>query len=152
MPFKLTKAEVAARNGHVSALNAAHENLTGAIADYEEARSAAHAAYVTALSAAYTDLQTAMGPFIEAIETAREFVEDHLSDWRDDYDSRTPKWQNSPAGSAARTLIHEWEEWASDHREPEILLPEEPEIPELEPFDLPANPADPLSDLPMEAK
>lgn len=75
MPFN--KTDVSVLQSNISALNTAHENLTGAITDYEEARSAAY---------------------------------------------------------------------------PEILLPEEPEIPELEPFDLPANPADPLSDLPMEAK
>lgn len=150
MPFKLTKTDVTALGDHVSALNTAHENLTGAITDYEEARSAAHAAYVEALSAAFTDLQTAMEPFTETVTAARDFVEGHVSDWQEDYDYRSAKWQNSPAGSAARALIHDWAEWVSNHQDPEILLPQEPEVPELEPIEIPANPADPLSDLPPD--
>ncbi len=149
--MKLSKQERFTLEGHVSAINTAHEHLTGAIAEYEAARSAAHAAYEAATYAAFTDLRMAMAPFVEAIENARAFLDDHVSDWQDDYDRHTPTWQNSPAGSAARALVFTWTEWISDHRDPEILLPQEPEVPKLEPIEVPANPADPLSDLPTDA-
>lgn len=88
MAFKLTKAETVTRDRLTADLRAAREHA-----------------------------ERAIGAYNDALQSARDFVEQHATGWREQHDRRSERWQRSGAGSVADAFIGEWEGYQPDDAE-----------------------------------
>ena|ERR1700760_3674509 len=85
MAFKLTKAEIVARNKLAADLRLAHEQVERMIRAYND-----------------------------ALQAARNFAEQRAASWREQYDGRSERWQRSNMGSVVDAFIDEWEGYQPD--------------------------------------
>lgn len=67
----------------------------------------------------------------ERLVYARTFVTEIASRFRDDYDERSERWQESEAGQNASAFVEDWENAQLDDVEPmRLLIPDAPEFEE----------------------
>jgi hypothetical protein len=129
LAFKLTKKQVAERNALAAGLRLKAARLAVAITDYNET-----------LSTVAPAVRGAIDAYNEAIEAARTFVNEIAEPAREEYDDKSPRWQESEKGTEADRWINEWEAISLEDSD---IEPAEP-LDEIDPSEL----AGQMEDLP----
>lgn len=116
---RLSKEQVKEHEELVDAVNGAHQELDGAIKQYNERVAAAH-----------SELAPFVEAFNEAVTKANDFRESVHSDQQAYFDEKSEKWQEGDAGSAYSDWMSQWDEAAIE----EVELDDAPEMdtPDLE--------------------
>jgi len=91
------------------------------------------------------DLIPEIDRFNELLKEAKTFCEEVGDKFRETYDGKSEKWQESDAGSAAVDFVTSWEDVSLDDME-------HPEAPKLELSGDPEDAAQTLDDLPDQAE
>jgi hypothetical protein len=97
MAFKLSKRQVAERDALATELRAKADALTTAIAAYNEA--------IATVSQTVTD---AIDEYNATVEIAREFVGGIAEMARDEWSSKSHKWQEGEKGTEADAWVEAW--------------------------------------------
>jgi hypothetical protein len=102
-----------------------------------KAQIAERARIVAILEKARSALSVAFVNYSHALEEAREFRDDLVTDWRDEISDKSEKWRESERGEATAALVDAWEglefegefvpEIDLGHAEALAEAPEEPE-------------------------
>jgi predicted nucleic acid-binding Zn-ribbon protein len=130
--FKLSKQELADRDGHVEKLEKAWAELVGTVSTYN-----------LEVEAIRVPVEKAVADYNEALGGAKEFAEHVATRLEGEYDEKSEKWRDGDKGQAAAELKDAWQE--IDTEEINLEWPEDLSI------DDPDH-APELAELPTEAE
>jgi hypothetical protein len=136
MAYKLSKSDAKEKDDHAKKLRQLREKLDEAFTVAENE-----------MQAAVDRLNDVIREYNEACLAARDFVDTAASGWKELWEAKSDKWQESETGQAVDTFIQTWEAFVGN-------MDDEP-VAEISDVDL-DNPgdsyADDLDQLPSEAE
>ncbi len=117
MAFKLTAAALKEYRGFLAAADDKASEFNEALAEFN-----------SKLAELFEPVTEALEAFNETQDELKEFVETTASDWQDQFDERSEKWQEGERGQVVNSLIEAWTSAAGDMDALELDKPEEIEL------------------------
>lgn len=94
MAFKFSKSDIKERDEHLETTRQKENSLNEAIEKYNET-----------VEDAYREVEEALSDYNGALNDAREFVDRVRTEFSDEFDEKSEKWQEGDKASAAREWI-----------------------------------------------